>query len=349
MIPNKSALCAPLNRITSSKIALTRLQSDTYAFRAVQKAFAEAVLLAFPDFDLPFHVYADASGKQLGGIVMQENEIIACYSRTLHKHQINYTTMQLELLSIVELLREYRTMLLGFEVIMHTDHKNLIYPNETSLRVKRWKLLLFEYRLSLHCIKCIKNFGADAFSRMRFDTAEQPQMHDELTPRRTIHHLSCTTQAYSSTKSAMKRSRRLILRASPARTTRTTTCLFSSDARLSHFKVVSLSQTHCVRTSCIWYHHNLVQAGPDRLYKTMRQSLYCTSIKSSIIKRVKLCLTCKRAIIHGVRQDYGLLPSRTLKTVNPWDVVHVDLIGPYDDYYGTTIIDQATRWLELGV
>lgn len=75
---------------------------------------------------------------------MQENKILACYSRTLSKHQINYTTMELELLSIVELLREYRTMLPGFEVIAHTDHKNLIYPNETSLRVKRWKLLLSE-------------------------------------------------------------------------------------------------------------------------------------------------------------------------------------------------------------
>ena len=35
--------------------------------------------------------------------------------------------------------------------------------------------------------------------------------------------------------------------------------------------------------------------------------------------------------------------------MNPWDVVHVDLIGPYDGYYGITIIDQATRWLEVGV
>lgn len=104
MIPNKSALCAPLKRFTSSKVAFTWLQSDTDAFRAIQKAFAEALLLAFPDFDLPFHVYADASGKQVGGIVMQENKILACYSRTLNKHQINYTTMELALLSIVELL-----------------------------------------------------------------------------------------------------------------------------------------------------------------------------------------------------------------------------------------------------
>lgn len=40
-------------------------------------------------------------------------------------------------------------MLLEFPVIVHTDHKNLICPTETSLRVKRWKLLLSEYRVKV--------------------------------------------------------------------------------------------------------------------------------------------------------------------------------------------------------
>lgn len=36
--------------------------------------------------------------------------------------------------------------------------------------------------------------------------------------------------------------------------------------------------------------------------------------------------------------------------MNPFDVVHVDLIGPYEDgSYGITMIDQETRWLEAGV
>ena len=169
MVLNKTALCQPLNRFTSSKALFDWMSSDTKAFHAVQKAFAQAVLLAFPDFEQPFHVYADASGKQSGGIIMQKNQILACYSRSFNKHQVNYTTMELELLFIVEILREYRTMLLGFPVVVHTDHKNLIYTTETSLRVKRCKLLLAEYRLSMHYIKGTENVGADAFSRIRLD------------------------------------------------------------------------------------------------------------------------------------------------------------------------------------
>ncbi|POM74152.1 Gag/polymerase/env Polyprotein [Phytophthora palmivora] len=113
MVPNKTTLCAPLNRFKNSKVPFTWLQRDTDAFNAIEKVFAKAVLLAFPDFEKPFHVYADASGKQLGDIIMQQIYILACYSRTLSKHQINYKTMEQDLLSIVSLFREYRTMLLG--------------------------------------------------------------------------------------------------------------------------------------------------------------------------------------------------------------------------------------------
>ena len=163
MVPNKTALCQPLNRFTISKVSFDWFSSDTEAFHTVQRAFAQAVLLAFFDFEQPFRVYADDSGKQIGGIIMRKNQILACYSRSLNKHQVNYMTMELDLLSSVEMLREYRTMLLGFTVIVHTDHKNLIYPTETSLHVKRWKLLLTEYIIFIHYIKGTKNVGANAF------------------------------------------------------------------------------------------------------------------------------------------------------------------------------------------
>ena len=100
--------------------------------------------------------------------------------------------MELELLSIVELLREYRTMLLRFLVAVHTYHKNLIYPNGTSLRVKRWKLLLSEHRLTMAYIKGEKNIGADAFLRMQFVNSEGTSINDEIytlnmTPEFVMH------------------------------------------------------------------------------------------------------------------------------------------------------------------
>ncbi|KAJ0391230.1 hypothetical protein P43SY_008411 [Pythium insidiosum] len=299
----------------------------------------------------PFHVYADASGKQIGGIIMQHNQILACFSKALNKHQVNYTTMELELLSIVELLKEYRTMLLGFEIIVHTDHKNLIYPTETSLRVKRWKLLLEEYRLKVKYIKGDTNVGADAFSRMRFDTTETFNCLNELLASSTEDRM-CPFQG--STIKAMQEQDEMINQIKSA-------CLAgnnNSDYKLRQMLGSTLVTyqgrvliPESLREDLIsWYHHNLGHPGAERQFKTMQPTFYWPGMEASIKQHTSKCITCKRAKLKGGRQAYAQVPLRTMKHVDPWDVVHVDLIGPYDDgHYAITMIDHATRWLEIGI
>jgi hypothetical protein len=63
-------------------------------------------LLSFPDFSMPFHIYADASDYQLGSVIMQDRKLLAFYSRKLNSAQRNYTTGEQDLLSIVETLKE---------------------------------------------------------------------------------------------------------------------------------------------------------------------------------------------------------------------------------------------------
>ncbi|POM80848.1 LOW QUALITY PROTEIN: Pol protein [Phytophthora palmivora] len=93
-----------------------------------------------------------------------------------------------------------------------------------------------------------------------------------------------------------------------------------------------------------WYHQNLGHPDPERQFKTMHQILYWLSMESHRLGNVS------PAKAHSGKPDNGLLPPRTLKTVNPWDIVHVDLIGPYkNNGYDITMIDQATRWLEVGI
>ncbi len=74
------------------------------AFDNVKTTIAKEVVLAYLDFMKPFEIYTDASTKQLGAVITQENRPIAFFSRKLSGVQSKYTVTKLEPLSIVETL-----------------------------------------------------------------------------------------------------------------------------------------------------------------------------------------------------------------------------------------------------
>lgn len=101
-------------------------------------------MLDYLDFTKEFLIYADTSSRKLGSVIVQNNRPLAFFSRKLAKAQMNYTVTELELLSIVETLKEFRTILLGHKIKVFTDHKNLVYDfiKITSQRALRWRILL---------------------------------------------------------------------------------------------------------------------------------------------------------------------------------------------------------------
>jgi hypothetical protein len=91
----------------------------------------------------PFEIYTDASSTQLGAVITQDNRPIAFLSRKLSKMQQKYSVTEIELLTIVETLKEFRGMLWGQDIKIYTDHKNLTRDalGLTSDRVYCWRLL----------------------------------------------------------------------------------------------------------------------------------------------------------------------------------------------------------------
>ena len=76
--------------------------------------------------------------------------------------------MERELLSIVETQKEFRNILLGQNVVVYTDHRNLVHETTmmSSQRVMRWRLLLEEYGPEIKYIKGKANSVAGSLSRL---------------------------------------------------------------------------------------------------------------------------------------------------------------------------------------
>jgi hypothetical protein len=97
------------------------------------KAFMAAeVLCSHHNHIKPFKIYTDTSNYQLGACIMQDDRPVAYFSRKLNSAQRKYATIDKELLCVVATLKEFQSMLLGAELHVYTDHKNILNVSNSS-------------------------------------------------------------------------------------------------------------------------------------------------------------------------------------------------------------------------
>ena len=60
----------------------------------MEKIVCRYALLYYPNFSEEFIIHRDDSKTQLGGLIIQNDKLIALYSRNLNPTEINYITIE---------------------------------------------------------------------------------------------------------------------------------------------------------------------------------------------------------------------------------------------------------------
>ena len=173
-----SKLERPLRDMLKAKankkhISLTWDDSTRKAFKDLQQAVWNCATLFFYDNTLPVFLHTDACDTGIGAYLFQLDRDgkelpIGFMSQALHDAQLRWSTFEQEAFAIHEALKKFQYILRDVQFTLRTDHRNLLYLNDSgaSDKVLRWKLDIQQFDFIVEHIPGEQNIVADLYSRL---------------------------------------------------------------------------------------------------------------------------------------------------------------------------------------
>ena len=156
-------------------------QEHEDTFNELKKTLTSPPILAYPEFQKPFELHTDASGKGLGAVLYQtqdgQKKVIAYASRSLSKAERNYSAFKLEYLALKWAVTEkFSDYLTNNQFTVYTDNNPLTHIL-SSARLdatgQRWASALGQYDFNIIYRAGLNNVDADAMSRYPFEKVEE--------------------------------------------------------------------------------------------------------------------------------------------------------------------------------
>nr|GEX11324.1 reverse transcriptase domain-containing protein [Tanacetum cinerariifolium] len=168
-----SKIARPMTHLLEKETPFMFSKDCIDAFETLKKKLTEALILVFPNWNLPFELMCDASNFAIGAVLGQQKtkhfQPIHYAGKTMTEAQIHYTTTEKEILAVVYAFEKFRPYLVLSKSIVYTDHsalKYLLSKQDAKPRLIRWVFLLQEFDIIIRDKKGTKNLVADHLSRL---------------------------------------------------------------------------------------------------------------------------------------------------------------------------------------
>ena len=175
-VKNFAAIAGPLHALTRKDAVFYWSPECQQAFNCLKTLLTTSPITAFPDFNLPFRLYTDASTSGLEAILAQVQEgkerIICCASRSLNQAEKAYPATKLECLAIVWAVAKFRPYLMSMSFEVYTDHYALQWLKTMrtgSALLHRWSAALEEYDFTVRHRPRKSQTHVDGLSRLPVD------------------------------------------------------------------------------------------------------------------------------------------------------------------------------------
>ena len=91
------------------------------AFEALKRVMTQTPVLALTNFEKPFKVCTDASGKGIGAVLVQDRRPLAFMSKVLGPMKKTWSTYAREMLAVIHAVKVWRPYLLDRKFTIVTD------------------------------------------------------------------------------------------------------------------------------------------------------------------------------------------------------------------------------------
>ena len=297
----------------------------------------------------------------------------------MNSAQKNYTVTEKELLAIVECLKQFRNIVYGFPVKVYSDHKNLVHTATASesQRVTRWRWLLEEFGPEIIHIKGEDNTVADALSRLpKKGLKNSPEVPNQRIGEYYAQELDSSLGSFPLDYAELAKEQQKELKFKDKKLSK----LLANEKSGYHKQVYEGHDLVMYKDKLYipksiqgrllqWYHHFLCHPGGTRLAKTLSTICYWKGMQHQADALCKKCSTCQK--FKKRQKVYGHLPPKEVGQLEPWERVHIDLVGPYSitaqqdqpvkpgkkykpktkevelQLLAMTFVDPATGWFEV--